>query len=135
MDPIARCFNKQCTACQSSEILLKLSGKTKHWYSEKTHHNSVMDWYCRQFLLNFSPISHCPLTVKSQRKQNRIKMYTFISLLNFQHTKLQIRVHIVNATYTLNALGFFKRCVSLHWQHSYTCYTIYGYSEPYHSFF
>jgi hypothetical protein len=81
------------------------------------------------------PYFTSPLTVKSQRKQNGIKMHTFISLLNFQHMKLQIRVHILNATHRLNALGFSKRCISLYWQQSHICHTIYGCSEPYHSFF
>lgn len=73
MDPIARCFNTQCTAHQISETLLKLSGKTKHWYSEKKYHNGIMDWYCRQFLRNFSPISHLlnsKVTQKTTQNKN-----------------------------------------------------------------
>jgi hypothetical protein len=81
------------------------------------------------------PLLHISSTVKSQRKQKWIKMHTFISLLNFQHMKLQLRVHIVNLSHRLHAHAYMKRCTSLHWQYSHTCYTIYSCSEPYHSCF
>jgi len=76
VDPIARCFNTRRTYRRSSEILLKLSGKTKHWYSGKTYHNSIMDWYCWQILWNFSPISHLLNgQVTGETKQNKIAYF------------------------------------------------------------